>query len=73
MIQVNLVTLAHLTKLFLRDMVTRGYGRILNMGSIGSFAASPLNGVYSATKAFVLSFTEAIAVELEGTGVTVIA
>jgi short-subunit dehydrogenase len=73
MIQVNLVSLTHLTKLFVRDMVARGYGRILNIGSTGSFVPSPLNGVYSATKAYVLSFSEAIAEELEGTGVTVTA
>lgn len=73
MIQVNLVSLTQLTKLFVRDMIKRGYGRILNIGSTGSFVPSPLNGVYSATKAYVLSFSEAIAEELEGTGVTVTA
>jgi short-subunit dehydrogenase len=61
MTQVNLVTLTELTKLFVGDMVKRKYGRILNVGSTGSFAPSPLNGVYSATKAYVLSFSEAIA------------
>jgi short-subunit dehydrogenase len=49
------------------------YGRILNIGSTGSFVPSPLNAVYSATKAYVLSFSEAIAEELEGSGVTVTA
>ena len=71
MIQVNLVTLTQLTKLLVGDMVKRGYGRILNLGSIGSFVSSPLNAVYSATKAYVLSFSEAVAEELQGSGVTV--
>ena len=73
MIQVNLVSLTLLTKLYLRDMLKRGSGRILNLGSTGSFVPSPLNAVYSATKAYVLSFSEAIAEELAGTGVTVTA
>jgi len=71
MIQVNLVALTHLTKLFLRDMVDRKYGRILNLGSTGSFISSPYNAIYSATKAYVLSFSEAVAEELRGTGVTI--
>lgn len=71
MIQVNLVALTQLTKLFLGDMRQQGYGRILNLGSTGSFIPSPLNAVYSATKAYVLSFSEAIAEELQGSGVTV--
>lgn len=73
MIQVNLVSLTYLTKLFLPGMVKRGYGRILNIGSTGSFVPVPLNAVYCATKAYVLNFSEAIAEELEGTGVTVTA
>ena len=71
MIQVNLVTLTQLTKLLVGDMVKRRRGKILNLGSIGSFISSPLNAVYSATKAYVLSFSEAIAEELQGCGVTV--
>jgi hypothetical protein len=71
MIQVNLVTLTQLTKLLVGDMVKRRRGKILNLGSIGSFTSSPLNAVYSATKAYVLSFSEAIAEELQGSGVTV--
>ncbi len=73
MIGVNLLTLTQLTKLFLPAMIQRRKGRILNVGSNGSFAPSPLNAVYSATKAYVLSFSEAIAEELDGTGVTVTA
>ena len=73
MIQVNLVALTKLTKLCLPAMVERGSGRILNIGSTGSFIPSPLNAIYSATKAYVLSFSEAISMELRGTGVTVTA
>lgn len=71
MIQVNLTSLTHLTKLFLPGMIERGAGRILNVGSTGSFVPGPMNAVYCATKAYVLSFSEAIAEELRGTGVTV--
>ncbi|NIM05510.1 MAG: SDR family NAD(P)-dependent oxidoreductase, partial [Armatimonadetes bacterium] len=71
MIQVNLVTLTRLTKFLLPDMVEQGFGMVLNVGSIGSFVPSPLNAVYSATKAYVLSFSEAIAEELVGSGVSV--
>lgn len=73
MIQVNLVSLTQLVKLFLPRMLEQGYGRILNVGSIGSFVPGPLNAVYCATKAYVLSFSEGIAEELRGTGVTVTA
>jgi short-subunit dehydrogenase len=70
MIQVNITALVHLTKLFVRDMVTRKRGRILNVASTAGFQPGPLQPVYYASKAFVLSFTEAIANELRGTGVT---
>lgn len=71
MLQVNLITLTHLTKLFLPMMIERQSGKILNVGSTGSFAPGVFNSVYCATKAFVLSFSEAIAEELRGSGVTV--
>jgi len=71
LIQVNLVALTHLTMLFGREMVDRGRGRILNVASTGAFSPTPLNAIYCATKAYVLSFSEAIARDLEGTGVTV--
>ncbi|MBE9007236.1 SDR family oxidoreductase [Fortiea sp. LEGE XX443] len=71
MLQVNLVCLTHLTKLFLKDMVKQGEGKILNVSSAAAFQPGPLMAVYFATKAYVLSFSEAIANELEGTGVTV--
>ncbi len=73
MIEVNLIALTQLTKLFIPDMLALRKGAILNLGSNGSFVPSPLTAVYSATKAYVLSFSEAIAEELDNTGVTVTA
>jgi short-subunit dehydrogenase len=69
--QLNMVTLTHLTKLFAKDMVARKNGKILNIASTAAFQPGPLMAVYYATKAYVLSFSEALANELEGTGVTV--
>ncbi|TAE60230.1 MAG: SDR family oxidoreductase [Nostocales cyanobacterium] len=71
MLQVNLVCLTHLTKLFLKDMVKQGRGKILNVASAAAFQPGPLMAVYFASKAYVLSFSEAIANELENTGVKV--
>jgi short-subunit dehydrogenase len=71
MIQVNVTALAHLTKLYLPGMLERRSGRILNVGSTAGFVPGPLMAVYYATKAFVFSFSEAIANEAQGTGVTV--
>ena len=73
MIQVNIVALTHLTKLLLRPMVARRRGRILNVASTAAFQPGPLMAVYYATKAYVLSFSEAIADELRNSGVTVTA
>lgn len=73
MIQTNIVALTQLTKLLLPKMIERRCGRILNVGSTGSFAPGPLNAVYCASKAYVLSLSEALAEELRGTGVTVTA
>ena len=73
MVQVNVTALMHLSKLFLTGMVARGRGRILNVASTAAFQPGPLMAVYYAGKAFVLSFSEAIANELDGTGVTVTA
>ena len=64
-IQVNAAALVQLTKLYLRDMVARNAGRILQVGSLASFTPSPCQAVYAATKAFVLSFTEAVQHELK--------
>ncbi len=69
-IQVNVLALTHLTRLFLPGMVARGSGRILNIGSTAGFQPGPYMAVYYASKAYVNHFTEALAHELEGTGVT---
>jgi short-subunit dehydrogenase len=71
MIQLNITTLTELSWLFGRDMATRGRGRILNIGSIASFQPGPEFAVYAATKAYVLSFSEAIDAELRAQGVNV--
>jgi short-subunit dehydrogenase len=73
MVQVNIASLTHLTRLFLPGMVDRRSGRILNVASTASFQPGPLMAVYFATKAYVLSFSEALAEELRGSGVTVTA
>ena len=73
MIQVNIVALTQLTKLLLRPMIARQHGRILNVASTAAFQPGPLMAVYYATKAYVLSFSEAIADELRDSGVTVTA
>jgi short-subunit dehydrogenase len=73
MIQLNVTSLAHLTRLFLPDMVARKHGRIVNVASIAAYQPGPFMAVYYATKAFVVSFSEAIANELGGTGVKVTA
>lgn len=71
MMQLNMVTLTHLTKLFLPEMLARQAGKILNVASTAAFQPGPLMAVYYATKAYVLSFSEAVANELQGTGVSV--
>lgn len=71
MIQLHMNTTTHLIKLFLSDMLKYKCGRILNICSTGSFVPGPYNAVYCATKSYMLSLSEAIAEELNGTGVTV--
>ena len=73
LLQVNIVALVHLTKLVLPGMLARRKGRVLNVASTAAFMPGPLMATYYASKAFVLSFSEAIANEVEGTGVTVTA
>ena len=73
MIYVNIKSLTELTKLFSRDMVKRMRGSILNVASTGSYHAGPYTAVYYATKAYVLSFTEAIAKELKPYNIVVTA
>jgi uncharacterized protein len=70
LVQLNVVSLTALTKLFLDPMIARGSGRILNVASVTSFFPTPSFATYGASKAYVLSFTEALAEELKGTGVT---
>lgn len=64
MVQLNISTLLHLTHLLLPQMIERGGGAILNLGSTASFQPGPFAAVYYATKAFVLSFSEALWMEL---------
>jgi hypothetical protein len=71
MLQVNMASLVQLTKLFLKPMLDMGEGRILNVASTAAFQPGPRLSLYSATKAFVQSFSCALALELKGTGVTV--
>jgi len=70
-IQLNVTTLTHLTRLYLPAMIERKCGRILNVASTAAFQPGPLMAVYFATKAYVLSLSEALANELGGSGVTV--
>jgi short-subunit dehydrogenase len=71
LMQVNMISLAHLTKLFAARMKTQGGGRILNVGSTAAFVPGPMMAMYYASKAFVVSLSLAVANELRGTGVSV--
>lgn len=71
MIEVNVAALVQLTHLFVQPMRARGEGKILNVASTAAFQPGPGMSVYYASKAFVLSFSYALAEELEGTGVTI--
>jgi len=73
MIQLNVTSLTALTRRYLPGMLERSHGRVLNVASTASFQPGPLMAVYYATKSYVLSFTEAVAEEVRGTGVTVTA
>lgn len=70
-LQLNVVALTHLCKVFGNDMVQRGLGKILNIASIAAFMPGPYMSVYNASKAYVLSFSEALRQEFKGTGVSV--
>ena len=70
-IQLNITALSELTRLFLPSMVKRRRGRIMNVASTAGFQPGPLMAVYYATKAYVISFSEAIANEVRDSGVTV--
>lgn len=69
-IQLNVVSLTALTYLFLKDMVARNQGKILQLGSVVSELPATLQSVYGGTKAYILSFTEALINEVKGTNVT---
>jgi uncharacterized protein len=71
MIDLNINSLVILTKLFAKDMAARKSGRIMNVSSVLAYLPFPYMSVYSATKSFVLAFSETLAAELEGTGVVV--
>lgn len=71
LLQVNIVALTGLTRLFLEPMLERGHGRILNVASVAAFMPTAKLAVYAASKAYVLSFGEALAQELSGSKVTV--
>jgi short-subunit dehydrogenase len=70
-INLNVTALTELTRLFLPGMIARHSGRIMNVASTAGFQPGPLMAVYYATKAYVISFSEAIANELRNSGVTV--
>ena len=71
MIQLNATALTHLTRLLLPGMINRKSGKIMNVASTAAFQPGPTMAVYFATKAYVLSFSQALSSELEGTGVSV--
>jgi uncharacterized protein len=72
-IQLNIIALVQLTKLFLRDMLAKRNGQILQVASLSAYQPTPLLAVYAATKAFVLSFTNSLVNELKDTGVSITA
>ena len=73
MLQLNVVALTHLTRLFLPGMLERNVGGILNVASIAAFQPGPLMAVYYASKAYVLHFSEALADEVRNTNVRITA
>jgi short-subunit dehydrogenase len=73
MLRLNVEAVLRLTKLFLPPMLRRNRGRILNTASVAGFEPGPLLATYFATKAFVLSWSEALAAELDKTAISVTA
>jgi short-subunit dehydrogenase len=71
MLRLNMLTLTELSHLYAGQMRQRRHGYIVNIASIGGYAPSPLYAAYGATKSYVLDFSDALAHELRGTGVTV--
>ncbi|HLP13521.1 MAG TPA: SDR family oxidoreductase, partial [Flavobacteriales bacterium] len=72
-VNLNIIAVMSLTKLFLKDMMAKNEGRILQVASLASYEPTPKLAVYAATKAFVLSLTDALIEELRGTNVTMTA
>lgn len=73
MLHLHIITVTHLTKLVLKNMVAQNSGKILNVSSLAAFMPGPMMALYYASKSYLLSFSEAIANELKGTGVSVTA
>ena len=73
MINLNITALTHLTHLYLKEMITRRSGRIMNVASTAAFQPGPTMAVYYATKAYVLHFSEAVNNEVKDKGITVTA
>tara|TARA_B100000212_G_scaffold132608_1_gene99490 strand:+ start:37 stop:798 length:762 start_codon:yes stop_codon:yes gene_type:complete len=71
MINLHVLNTAHLTKLFLKDMIKRNDGKILNISSVAAFQPGPMMSLYYATKAFILHFTEAISNEVKDKNITI--
>ena len=73
MINLHVLTLTHLTKYILNDMLKANNGKIMNVASMAAFQPGPLMAIYYATKAYMLSFSEALSIEVKNTGVSVTA
>ncbi|MBT3233797.1 MAG: SDR family oxidoreductase [Calditrichaeota bacterium] len=71
MLNLNIISLVSLTRLFIPEMTRKGMGWIMNVGSVAGFVPAPYFATYSASKAFVNNFSDALACELDGTGITV--
>lgn len=71
MMNLHMITSTHLTKLVIKDMLRLNKGKILNVSSLAAFQPGPLMAIYYASKSFLLSFTEAIAREIRGSGVSI--
>jgi short-subunit dehydrogenase len=70
MMELDMITLVDLSRRFAKEMAAQGFGRILQVSSIGAFSPTPTYAAYAAAKAFVLSYSEALSYELKDTGVT---
>jgi len=71
LLQLNMISMTELTKLFLKDMVEQGFGKIINVASAAGFQPGPLMALYYASKSYVVSFTQAIAEEVKSKGVSI--